>query len=262
MPEALQSTVSSELSIDHQEKHEPPQRNGWQSTLKHKMTWLALANQSGYQIEINLHQHVNAPLVAFNNSLSLRIDPRSKLATQARLILLVCGSITGLLTGLLGWRLLQFDSGMEPLSWAIIGCLFGAVLAAAALPFFTHRLGAILEGKNAPGHPKILANLTLNIKKIVADQISQEKTRQTDQESKNEIDPLPPTEPKQLAALACRLATHPSETSRQYGLWRSEEQNLLRRAFTALQKDPPSWTACKQAWQQCMSADNLKKSNS
>jgi hypothetical protein len=247
LPAAASAAIGRQLRPEFHEEQLPPLEFGKQVALRRRLTWRLLDDATGISVEAVTTRYINPPAGAVDNTLEIRATPISRLEARARLTLLGFFPILGLLLGLLGWRMLQFDTAMEPLPWGISGILIGTLVALAVMPFYTTWLAGMLEKPRAACSPARVKQAAEAVRRLVAGLIEEERAR-ADELTRNATAAAPPEPlPASLADYTNELVADPPAAILKYGLWRAENRRVIARAFADLQTDAAGLAAYRQA---------------
>ena len=149
--------------------------------------------------------------------------------------------------GLVGWRLLQFDTAMMPLPWAITGILVGALCALALLPSATAWIAGLFEGPRSAAYPRQVKRAQAAVRELAGRLIDQERAQAAQERAAAPAAAPPAADPLALAAYANELSADPAQAILKFGLWRAENQRAIAAAFAGLQTDMQALTAYQQA---------------
>ena len=247
LPATVSAAIGRQLRPELNEEQLAPLERGKQVTLRSRLTWRLLDDATGILVEAAATRYVNPPAGAVDNILEIKATPISRLEARARLTLLGFFPILGLLLGLLGWRMLQFDTAMEPLPWGISGILVGTLVALAIMPFYTAWLAGMLEKPGVACSPARVKQAAEAARRLVVGLIEEERGR-TDELKRNAPAAAPPgAAPATLAEYANELVADPPAAILKYGLWRAENRRAIARAFADLQTDAAALAAYRQA---------------
>ncbi len=223
---SIRHAVGADAKIDLEDNTLETLHHGRQTILRRRLLWTAAQNGSALKVEMLLNRFLNPNEASVNNTLRLTVKPVSRLAVIARVLLVSILPLTGLIGGLLLWRFLQFDTGMTATPWAITGAILGAVVAVAALPFWTNRLGALLEGRKAINAPANRQRLNDELARELEALISAQPAS-PDEEASEAL----PADPADLARYAHALLTDPDATIVAYGLYDPKRRTTIAAAF-------------------------------
>jgi len=242
----IRHTVGENAKIDLEDKTLETLQHGRQTILRRKMLWIAARDESALQVEMLLSRFLNPNEASVNNTLRLTVKPVSRLAMIARVLLVSLLPLAGLVGGLFLWRLLQYDTGMTAAPWAIVGAVLGAVVAVAALPFWTHRLGALLEGRQAinarANRQRLNEDLAYEIEVLIG-----EHATAAPGETREEL----PAEPAALARYTHALLTYPDAAITVYGLHDQAHRATIADAFAQCFNDAAGYQAYQRALTEC-----------
>ena len=247
VPPAISAAAGKTLQSELREEKLPSLVRGKQVTMRRRLTWVLLDGASGVRVEATETRHVCAPAAAVNNTLEITLAPFSRLEQRARLLLLGLLPLSGLVLGLSGWRLLQFDTAMEPLPWGIAGILVGTLCALAIMTFYTPWIAGMLEGPRAVAFPSRLTPLREALRQAIQTQIVAAKAEAEKERHMAQPLPVPTADPVALADYANSLLEDPAGTVLRFGLWRSETQQAIVAAYTDLQADAAKLSAYEKA---------------
>ncbi|HPQ71282.1 MAG TPA: hypothetical protein PKW95_19300 [bacterium] len=237
----IRDVVGANAKIDLEDNTLETLYHGRQTILRRRLLWTAAHNESALKVEILLNRFLNPNEASVNNTLRLTVKPVSRLALIARVLLVSLLPLAGLVGGLLLWRFLQFDTGMTVAPWAITGAILGAVVAVAALPFWTNRLGALLEGRQAINAPACRQRLGNELAGQIEALTSVQPAAPTD-----EIREDLPAKPADLAKYTHDLLTDPDTAIAAYGLYDQARRTAIATAFTQCYSDAAEYKTYQQ----------------
>ncbi len=247
VPPVISSAAGKTLQSETHEEKLPPLVRGKQVTLRRRLTWILLDGASGVRVEAMETRYLCAPAAEVNNTLEINLAPFSRLEQRARLLLLGLLPLVGLVLGLLGWRLLQFDTAMEPLPWGITGILVGTLSALVIMTFYTPWIAGMLEGPGAVAFPPHLTPLREALRQAIQTQIAAAKAEAENERRTAQPLPAPTADPVALAGYANSLLEDPAGTILRFGLWRAETQQAIVAAHIDLQADATKLSAYEKA---------------
>ncbi len=225
-----------EAPLPEVQEHPAIQR-GKQTTLMQTLTWTMARGDSALRVRVDTYRFINPALGVIDNTMELSVEPRSAKAGLARLLFLLTTPALSALIGLLGWRLLQWDTNMTFGPWVFFGALLGAVGGVWLATAFPHRLGAVLEGRNAIAS----ADRCLRVEEAAYGVVQAiVKTHQAETESLAAAatpDCAPAAEPGSLAEYATALIGDPDTALVRYGLLRASNRQVAAERFAWIEKD-------------------------
>lgn len=236
-----------------------PAERGWQITRRRKLQHRRIIDGSGIQITAIVTRFLNPTGPAINNTLELYVRPLSRKVVKARLLLLIGLPILGLLIGLLFWRMLQYDTGMTSPPWAVTGIIIGELIALALMPFWSHPLGALMEGKNAPGSLARLRAVRNRAEQITDETVAEFEKVST--ETTNAGSP-PADDPAALAAFTDALIDDPDRAIAAFRLNTPAGRQNVANVFRRLKNDPERLNTYKKARQESPQKANPAENNS
>lgn len=237
VPAMMRTVTGADAKIEHQSRTPEPVRHGRQTILRRNLIWSTQRGGSSLKVDVQIDRYLNPSEASVNTTLRLAVEPISRLAVLSRVLLGGLLLLIGLVGGLLLWRFLQFDTGMTAPPWAVTGLILGVIVAAAALPVWTHRLGALFEGReaiNSPSRRRSLGEtLEQKIESLAAAHTANPKTV-----AGREL----PAEPPALAKYTHSLLADPDATIAAYGLHDSARRKTIAAAFAKCFNDADLYT--------------------
>jgi hypothetical protein len=225
----------------------PPMIRGKQTTRNLALAWTTKQDGTQLLVRVDVHRFIHPSTGAVNNTLELFVEPESAKAGAARMTLLLSSPVVGALVGLLGWRLLQWDTNMSLSPWVVFGGLFGAGLGAWAASLFTQRLGAILEGRGSlirPANRRAAEEAAGRVIEACAER-HREKTVALAGDA--DVGMAPGAEAEKLAAYAAEFVEDPDAAVLRYGLLDAGAREAVAQRFAAMEKDPTQYAAFLEA---------------
>ncbi|NLH48260.1 MAG: SoxR reducing system RseC family protein [Myxococcales bacterium] len=240
----LDRTVGRELAADLAlaeppaaiEKSSPTITRGRQNILLQERLFRAAREDQALLVRLDFCRFVCPSAATVDQTLELFVQPESRRAGMSRLLIGFGLPIFGLLIGLAGWRVLQYDTNMSSLAWLISGALIGLALSFWLMWRFAHHFGAFLEGRQALSSRANRRRIEENLGRAIAATIAKYAAAAASSTA-SEPD-FPGTDPRRLATYAVELIADPDAAAKRYGLDRTANRERLADAFREMEKSP------------------------
>ena len=220
---------------------------GRQITTRRRLAWRATEEGSALVIEADLFRYICPTAGTIDGALRLGVRQISRLAPQARILLLALLPLIGIVIGLAGWFFLQSDTSMTAPPWAVAGAILGAICGLLVMPVFTHRLGALMEGQealNGERNRRAAEEAAVRTVERLIEECSAESVLLGRQHESVKFEAVTP---ETLAVYADELLDQPDAAILRYGLFLPANREKVGRAFARLNLDPRAFKAYQEA---------------
>jgi hypothetical protein len=240
MQRELDALALSAAPVVFERTDQPRQPRGNQIAVHRELTWRVTAGDAAIVVRAVASRFVGATAGVVNNTMELSVRPQSPKSRQARTWLLSALPAVGVLVGLFGWWLLQWDTNMPVFPWALFGALLGLVLAVLLIPRISSFVAVWLEGRGALARRANRAKVNAAACAVV-ERVAGAHRAQTEARRAAATPQAPPADPAAFAAFAAEFAENPDASLIKFGLLLEPNRTALVNAFHRIEKDPDAY---------------------